>query len=62
MAKFLVTYKVENINYQIVEVDEEDVMVALDNARKRAKALTISSDPENPIKTVWNVVGIKSKE
>lgn len=60
MPKFLVTYKVEKVELQTVEVEEEDIMAALDNSRKRAKALT-ADQPENDIvKTIWNVVSIKS--
>lgn len=61
MAKFLITYKIEKVEYQTVEVEEEDVMAALVNSRKRAQALT-DAQPNDVPKTIWNVITIKSLE
>jgi FKBP-type peptidyl-prolyl cis-trans isomerase (trigger factor) len=60
MAKFLITYKVEKVEHQTFEIEDDDIMTALDNARKRGKALSSSTDSEDPIKTIWNFVGIKT--
>ena len=60
MAKFLITYKLEKIEYQTLEIEEADVMAALDSSRKRAKALTLDQPENNLVKTVWNVIEIKS--
>jgi len=61
MAKFLVTYKIETVSFETKEVEEEDVMLALDNARRRAKSLT-EGHPINNIsdadKKIWSLVSI----
>lgn len=63
MAKFLITYKIETVNHQIVEVEEASIMEAILNSRKRAKALTEnqSSSSELP-RTSWDVVEVKALE
>lgn len=59
MAKFLVTYKVEKVHYQTSEVEEDDVMLALDNARNRAKLLS-DGQPSNDLeKVTFSLVSIK---
>lgn len=58
MAKFLVTYKIEEISYESEEVEEEDATSVLDNARKKAKELTNEHSKESQ-KISFSLVSIK---
>lgn len=61
MAKFLITYKIETVKHQVIEVEEASIMDAILNSRKRAKALTESQSNSLP-RTSWDVVEVKALE